>query len=125
MEVEVQADRTAYRRHRRGMLLFLWAAALYLPGVLLALWLLKAVLGRQAIGPYAGAVFFASFLALGPIWLHGCRDAVFYRCPRCGRRLQRCASRDQVEPHINFLCGDCRTVWDLGWGFAREGGAGG
>src|SRR5690348_2367460 len=97
MEVVVQADRTAYRRHRRGMLLFLWAAALYLPAVLLGLSLFKAVLGRQAIGPYAGAASLAGFLALWPIWLHGCRDVLFYRCPQCGRRLRRCAPQDQRE----------------------------
>jgi hypothetical protein len=125
MEVVVRADRTAYRRHRRGMLRFLWAAALYLPGVLLALTLLKAVLGRQTAGSYAGAVFLAGFLALGPVWLHGCRDALFYRCPRCGRRLRRCAPQDRDETNINYLCAECRTVWNLGWGFARGGGVGG
>jgi hypothetical protein len=125
MEVTVQVDRMAHRRHRRGMLLFLVAAALYLPVVLLALSLLKALLWRQVAGPYAGAVLLAGFAALWPIWLYGCRDAFLYRCPRCGRRLRRSVRQDQLEPSISYLCEDCRIVWDLGWGFACGGGAGG
>jgi len=107
------------------MLLFLLAAVLYLPAVLLALPLLKAGLGRQAAGMYAGAVPLAGFVVLGSIWLYGCQDALFYRCPRCGRRLRRCVPQGQPEPNVHYLCTDCRIVWDLGWGFGRGGGVGG
>ena len=64
MDVEVHVDRTAYRRHRRGMFISLLAFALYLPAVILILTLMAAVLGREAARQYTGAVFITGFVAL-------------------------------------------------------------
>ncbi len=115
MELEYREDRAAYRRHVRGMILFVSAAVLYLPAVLVGLALLAAVLGREAAGSYAGAVSLAGFVALMTAWFCGARDSFFYRCPQCGRRLTRGVPQDQPDPNVCYLCTDCRVVWDLGW----------
>ena len=47
MEITIQVDQMARRRHRRGMLLLLLAATLSCPRASLALSLLKAVLGTK------------------------------------------------------------------------------
>lgn len=115
MEVEYHEDRTAHRLHIRGMILFISAVVLYLPAVLLVLALLAALLGREAARSYAGAVFLVGFAALPLTWLYGVSDLIFYRCPRCGRRLPRAVPQHQPEPNACYLCTDCRIAWDLGW----------
>ena len=115
MEVENREDRAAYRRHVRGMVLFVSAAVLYLPAVLVILALLAAVLGREAAGSYAGAVWLAGFAALMTVWFGGARDSFSYRCPQCGRRLTRGVPQSQPDPNACYLCTDCRVVWDLRW----------
>ena len=91
MEVEYCGDPAAYRRHSRGMILFVSAVVLYLPVVLVNLALLAAVLGREPAGAYAGAVWLAGFAALIAVWFYGAGDGFCYRCLRCGRRLTRAA----------------------------------
>jgi hypothetical protein len=125
MDVEVHVDQTAYRRHRRGMLLGLLAFALYLPAVILILTLMTAVLGRGAAGRYAGAIFLAGFVSLMATMFCGTRDSLSYRCPRCGRRLPRVVPQGRSEPNIHYHCADCRVIWDLGWAWSSEGGVGG
>ncbi len=125
MDVEVHVDRTAYRRHRRGMLLSLLAFALYLPAVILILTLMATVVGREAARQYTGAVVITGFVALIATMLCGTWDSFFYRCPRCGRRLSRVVPQDQSEPNIHYHCADCRVVWDLGWAWSSGGGVGG
>jgi hypothetical protein len=125
MDVEVHVDQSAYRRHRRGMLLGLLAFALYLPAVILILTLMAAVLGREAAGRYAGAIFLAGLVALMAAMYCGTRDSLSYRCPRCGRRLPRVVPRGRSEPNIHYHCADCRVMWDLGWAWSSEGGVGG
>src|SRR4051794_38677640 len=93
MNVEIHVDRTAYRRNRRGMLLFALAAALVMPGVLLVLSSMAAVLGREAVRPYTGAACLASFLAVPATFLYGAWHSLSYRCPRWGRRLPRVVPR--------------------------------
>jgi hypothetical protein len=125
MEVEIQVDRTAYRRYRRGMLLSLLAFALYLPAVILIVILMAVALGREAAGKYAGAVFLAGFVALTATMFYGTWGSFSYRCPRCRRRLSRVEPQGQSEPNIHYHCADCRVVWDLGWAPSRDGGVGG
>jgi hypothetical protein len=125
MDVEIRVDRTAYRRHRREMLLGLLAFTLYLPAVILILTLMAAVLGREAAGRYAGATFLAGFVALMATMLCSARDSLSYPCPRCGRRLPRVVPQGQSEPNIHYHCADCRVIWDLGWAWSGEGGVGG
>jgi hypothetical protein len=125
MDVEVLVDRTAYRRHRRGMLLSLVAFALFLPAVILILTLLSAVIGREAAGQYAGAVAFAGFVALMATTFCSTCGPFSYRCPRCGRRLSRVIPQGPSEPNIHYHCADCRVAWDLGWAPSSEGGVGG
>ena len=125
MNVEVHVDRTAYHRHRRGMFLSLLAFVLYLPAVILILTLMAAVLGREAAGQYAGAVFITGFVALMATTFCGTRDSFLYRCPRCGRRSSRVVPLGRSEPNIHYHCADCRVVWDLGWAWSSEGGVGG
>src|SRR4051794_39295028 len=115
MESEIHADPTAYRRHRRGMLLFLLAFVLYVPAVLLGFSLLKAALGRGTAGPYAGAVLLAGFVGLMGTMFYGGWHSLAYRCPRCGRRLPRVVPRGEPEPNLHYHCADCRVIWDLGW----------
>jgi hypothetical protein len=116
MEVEYREDRAAYRRHVRGMILFVSAAVLYLPAVLLVLALLAVWLGRDAARSYTGAVYGAGFIAL-PLtwWLYGASHLISYRCPRCGRRLPRAVPQGHPDPNICYLCTDCRIAWYLGW----------
>jgi hypothetical protein len=125
MDIEVHVDRAAYRRHRRGMVLSLLAFALYLPGVILILTVMAAVLGRAAAGQYAGAVFMTAFVALMATMFCGTQDSFFYRYARCGRRLSRVLPQGRSEPNIQYHCADCRVVWDLGWAWSSEGGVGG
>lgn len=125
MAVEFRVDQTAFRRHRRGVFLALLAFVLYLPAVALALALMAAVLGREAAGRSAGAVFLVGFLALMATLFGGTRDSISYRCPRCGRRLPGVLPRGQSEPNIHYHCADCRVVWDLGWAWSSGGGVGG
>jgi hypothetical protein len=120
MEVEYREDRAAYRRHVRWMILFVSAVVLYLPAVLVILALLAAVLGCEAAGSYAGAVWLAGFAALIAVWFSGARDGFSYRCPRCGRRLTRAVPQGQPDPNACYLCTDCRVVWDLGWRFGEK-----
>ncbi len=125
MDVEVHVDQTAYRRHRRGMLLGLVAFVLYLPAVILILTFMAAVLGREAAERYAGAIALASLVALMATMCWGTRDSLSYRCPRCGRRLPRVVPRGRSEPTIHYHCADCRVIWDLGWVWSSDGGVGG
>jgi len=125
MHVEVHVDQKAYRRYRRGMLLSLLAFGLYLPAVILILTLMAAVLGREAAGQYAGAVFLTGFVALVATTFCATRDSFSYRCPRCGRRLSKVVPQGRSEPNIHYHCADCRVVWDLGWAQSSEGGVGG
>jgi hypothetical protein len=125
MDVEVHVDRTAYRRHRRGMFLGLLAFALYLPAVILILTLVAAMLGREAAKQYTGAVSITGFVALIATTFYGTRDSFFYRCPRCGRRLSKVVRQGQSEPNIHYHCPDCRVAWDLGWAWSSGGGVGG
>jgi DNA-directed RNA polymerase subunit RPC12/RpoP len=115
MEVEIHVDRTAYRHHRRGMLLFALATALFMPAVLLVLYSLAAVMGREAVRAYSGAACVGGFLAVLATFFYGVRQSLAYRCTRCGRRLPRVVPRDQSRPNIHFHCADCRIIWDLGW----------
>jgi hypothetical protein len=125
MDVDVHVDRTACRRHRRGMFLSLLAFALYLPAVILILTLMAAVLGREVAGRFAGAVFLTGFIALMATTFCGTWGSFSYRCPRCGRRLSRVVPQGRSEPNIHYHCADCRVVWDLGWARSSDGGVGG
>ena len=116
MEAEIHVDRTAYRQHRRGMLLFALAAILFMPTVLLVLTSLAVVFGREAVRRYTGAASFAGFLVVLATFFHGIRRSLTYRCPRCGRRLPKVVLRDESRPNIHYHCANCRVVWDLGWG---------
>src|SRR6185437_6453135 len=116
MRVEFQADRTAYRRHRRGMLLFILAAALLMPSVPLVLSGPAAVLVREAVRPYTGAAYLAGLLAVLTTYFYGAWQALSYRCPRCGRHLPRVVPRDESHTNIHYHCAGCRVIWDLGWG---------
>ena len=71
MDVEVHVDRTAYRRHGRGMFLGLLAFALYLPAVILFLTLVAAMLGREAAKQYTGEVSITGFVALMATTFYG------------------------------------------------------
>ena len=125
MDVEVLADRKAYRRYRRGMILSLLAFVLYLPAMILILTLIAAVLGREAARQYTGAVFLGGFVALVATLFCGIWDSISYHCPRCGRRLSKVVPQDQSEPNIHYFCADCRVAWDLGWAPSSGGGVGG
>jgi DNA-directed RNA polymerase subunit RPC12/RpoP len=125
MDVEVHVDQTASRRRRRGMLSGLLAFVLYLPAVILILSLMAAVLGREAAGRHAGAVFLAGFVTLMATTFWGTWGSLSYRCPRCSRRLSRVAPQGLSEPNMHYHCPDCRVIWDLGWARSSEGGIGG
>src|SRR4051794_10425760 len=102
MEVEYREDRAAYRRHVRGMILFVSEADLYLPAVLLVLALLAVLLGREAARSYTGAVLLVGFVTLPLTWFYGVCQLISYRCPRCGRRLPRAVPQDQPEPNASY-----------------------
>jgi hypothetical protein len=125
MDVEVHVDRTAYRRHRRGMLLSLLAFALNLPAVMLILTIMAGVLGREGAGRYAGAVFIAGLVALMATTFCCTRDSFLYCCPQCSRLLSTVVPLGRPEPNIHYHCADCRVVWDLGWAWGCGGGVGG
>jgi len=120
MEVEYREDRTAYRRHVRGMILFVSAGVLYVPAVLLVLALLAVLLGRDAARSYIGAVFLVGFVALPLTWLYGVSHSISYRCPRCGRRLPRAVPQHHPEPNACYICTDCQIAWDLGWSLGEK-----
>ena len=119
MELEYREDRAAYRRHVRGIIFFVSAFVLYLPGVLLVLALLAVFLGRESARSYTGGVFVMGFVLLLS-WLYGVSHSVFYRCPRCDRRLPRAVPQHQPEPNTCYICENCRIAWDLGWAFGNN-----
>ncbi len=120
MEVEIHFDQTAYRHHRRSMFLFALAAVLFMPAVLLVLYSLATVLGRKTVEPYTGAASAGGFLVVLATFFYGTWRSLFYRCPRCGRRLPQVALRDESRPSIHYHCANCRVVWDLGWGWGKN-----
>jgi hypothetical protein len=115
MEVEIHFDRIAYRHHRRSMFLFALATVLFMPAVLLVLYSLATMLGRETVKPYTGAACVGGFLVVLATFFYGIRHSFAYRCPRCGRRLPRVVPLDQSRPNIHFHCVECHVVWDLGW----------
>lgn len=124
MEIEVQVDRMAYRRNRRGSVLFGLTIVLYFPVAVLAFHFARTVLGREA-GPDAGTVILTGLVAVTAAFLHSTWHSFSYRCPQCGRRLSKVVPQGEYEPHIHYHCPDCRIVWDLGWGWVSGGGVGG
>ncbi len=123
MEVEVHLDEAAVRRYRRRTIVFLLAIALVFAGSLLRP-VLAAILGGEAGGWFAHAMILTGFVTAlsSPLW--GSWDMVYYRCPRCRRRLSRVSPERVAEANYHYFCGDCRVIWDLGWAW-RSGGEGG
>lgn len=124
MNVEIQVDREALRRNRRGMIIGGLAILLYVPVVLVAVAGVSALLGREVAGRSEASVSLAALGVLAAILFWGVRDQFVYRCPRCSRRLAKVVPQDQPEPNIHYHCPDCRVVWDLGWAPAAGGGVG-
>jgi len=120
VQTEIHVDRTAYLRHRGGMLLFALATALLMPVVLLVVSSLAAVPGREAVRPYTGAASLAGLLAVLATYFYGAWHSLSYRCPRCGRRLPRVVPRGEFRPNIHYHCADCRVIWELGWGWGES-----
>lgn len=67
----------------------------------------------------AAAALFLSFVVCAPIAIFSAFSwALFYRCPRCRRRLRRLKREplpDDCGYSLKYVCHDCHIEWNVFW----------
>ena len=121
--MQVLIDQASVRRYHRRTIIFVLAIAMGFASLLVGP-VVTAVFGDEAGEWIAHALILIGFLTAlsSPLW--GSWDMVYYRCPRCRRRLSRVSPEGVAEANYHYFCGDCGVIWDLGWAW-HSGGEGG
>jgi hypothetical protein len=117
---EIRPDPNALRRNVGEALKFLLFAALLVP-------LIYAVLTvgpwNVALDAYVGLLPGIGFVLVVLAPVYAIWRVLYYRCPRCDRRLKHIPQEDKTA-HILEHCPDCQIIWNLGFGWMSDGGGG-